>query len=84
MASGGIETVDVVIIGGGIASGLTGKLIAEKGYEVLILEEHYEIGKPVQCAGLVTTRVLDFIHSKKIILNTINGANLYSPLFNAS
>ncbi len=74
-----LDKVDVVIIGGALAGGFTGEHIAKKGYNVLILEEHYDIGKPLQCAGLVTTRVLDYIDPDKIVLNTIKGANIYSP-----
>lgn len=71
--------VDVVIVGGGLAGGFTGNHIAAKGYKVLILEEHFDIGKPLQCAGLVTTRVMDYIKPAKVVLNTIKGANIYSP-----
>jgi geranylgeranyl reductase family protein len=74
-----IDEFDVIIIGGSLAGGLTGKLIAENGFNVLILEEHYDIGRPVQCAGLVTTRVLEYLNSDKVVLNTIKGTNIYSP-----
>jgi geranylgeranyl reductase family protein len=82
MGAANIDNFDVIIIGGGLAGGLTGKLIAERGFSVLILEEHYDIGRPVQCAGLVTTRVLDYITPYDVVLNTIKGANIYSPLCN--
>ena len=79
MGAENIGDFDVIIIGGSLAGGLTGKLIAENGFNVLILEEHFEIGRPVQCAGLVTTRVLEHIDPSNVVLNTIKGANIYSP-----
>jgi len=72
---------DVVIAGGGPAGLHTAKCIAEKGIDVVVLEEHYEIGKPLQCAGLVTPRVFDIVGEKprRAILNELRGAHIYSP-----
>jgi len=49
-----VTKYDAVIVGGGIAGSYTAKLIAEQDNSVLVLEEHHEVGKPLQCAGLVT------------------------------
>jgi geranylgeranyl reductase family protein len=68
--------VDVVIVGAGPAGCRTAEIIAKKGYEVLVLEEHQEIGKPVQCTGLVSKRIGKI--PKKIILNKIKRARFYS------
>lgn len=73
------EKYDVVIIGGGIAGSATGKLIAEQGYSVQILEEHHEVGKPLQCAGLVTPRIFEFMPENGCVLNEVRGARIYSP-----
>jgi len=70
---------DAVIVGGGVAGSMTGKLIAEHGYKVLILEEHHEVGKPVQCAGLVTQRIFDIVPENGCVLNAVRGAKIYSP-----
>ncbi|MEM2899282.1 MAG: NAD(P)/FAD-dependent oxidoreductase [Thermoplasmata archaeon] len=72
---------DVVVAGGGPAGLHTAKCIAEKGFNVVVLEEHYEIGKPLQCAGLVTPRVFDIVGNrpKRAILNELRGAHIYSP-----
>lgn len=76
-----MKTYDVVIIGAGPAGGHTARIIAEKGLDVLLLEEHDEIGKPVQCAGLVTPRVFDLLGFEAGIVNSVRGAELYSPAF---
>lgn len=67
---------DVVIVGGGPTGGIVGEAVAKNGYKVCIIEEHREIGKPLQCAGLVSKNLLkEFQFKKNIILNSFNGAN---------
>lgn len=63
---------DVVIIGTGPAGCRTAEIVAKKGYNVLVLEEHPKIGKPVQCTGLVSKKIGNI--PKQIILNRINKA----------
>jgi geranylgeranyl reductase family protein len=70
---------DAVVVGAGPIGGYAAGIISKKGFNVLILEEHNDIGKPVQCAGLVTPRVLDFVDARKTVLNSVQGANIYSP-----
>lgn len=68
------------MIGGGPVGGYTADLIAKAGYSVAVLEEHENIGEPVQCAGLVTPRVFDMIgHARPSIVNEVKGAYVYSP-----
>ena len=38
----------ITIIGGGPAGSYTGYLLAKKGFDVSIYEEHAEIGNPIQ------------------------------------
>jgi len=71
---------DVAVIGGGPVGGLTAGLIAKSGYKVAIIEEHEEIGEPVQCAGLITPRCFEIVdHARKSILNKVKGADIFSP-----
>lgn len=70
---------DVVIVGGGPIGCFVGKNIAEKGYGVLILEEHPKIGEPTHCAGLISKDVLSLSGvDDSVILNNIKGANIYA------
>ena len=74
---------DVVVIGAGPAGCFTAKLIALSGFKVLILEEHQEIGYPVQCAGLISPRALDLAGvDNNTVLNNLTGMCVYSPLGN--
>ena len=70
---------DAVIVGGGPVGAHVADHIARAGYSVLILEEHKIAGLPVQCAGLVTTKIENLVPLKNCILNTVLGARIYSP-----
>jgi geranylgeranyl reductase family protein len=71
---------DVILVGAGPAGGHIASLLSEDGFEVGLFEEHNEVGKPVQCAGLVSLRVFDILGDKKGVLNEISGAVVHSPL----
>lgn len=63
-----MKTID--IIGAGPIGSYLAYLLAKKKQQVNVYEEHKKIGKPVQCAGIVTSsifKVLDFPINKAII-----------------
>lgn len=72
---------DTVVVGAGPIGGYIAGKIAEKSYKVIIFEKNKQIGKPVNCAGLVSPRVFDLldIEKEKVIQNTLLGANIHSP-----
>jgi len=75
-----MEEYDVIIIG----ASLTGSRVADlvsNNCKTLLIEEHEKIGSPLQCSGLVSYRILELIPDlpKKIVLNKIKSAKLYSP-----
>jgi geranylgeranyl reductase family protein len=70
---------DVVIVGGGPIGCFVGGNISERGYSVVILEEHPEIGEPTHCSGLVSKDVISLSGVEEdVILNRIGGANIYA------
>jgi geranylgeranyl reductase family protein len=73
------RSFDVVVIGAGPAGGYLAGKVAAAGYEVALVEEHREIGEPIQCGGLVTPRVFDYVKCKETIIGEVHGAELYSP-----
>ncbi len=58
----------VVIVGAGPAGGYLGYLLAKKGKEVIILEEHSIVGSPIQCTGIVTHSIEKFFKLKNDVV----------------
>ena len=73
------DNVDVVVVGGGPVGLFTATRLAKAGISVVVLEEHSEIGKPVQCAGLVTPRVLEMVDFPFSRGRPVRGAAIYPP-----
>jgi len=73
------RSFDVIVIGAGPAGGYLAGKVAKAGYEVALVEEHREIGEPIQCGGLVTPRVFEYVDCKETIIGAVHGAELYSP-----
>jgi len=67
---------DVIIVGGGPAGCIVGENI--KHGNVLIIEEHQEIGVPLQCAGLVSKKGVKELGNPRGCVNTVRGAYIYS------
>ncbi|NYT14806.1 MAG: NAD(P)/FAD-dependent oxidoreductase [Methanomassiliicoccales archaeon] len=69
---------DLIVVGGGPI----GSRVAEgtaKECDTVILEEHSFPGKPVQCAGLVTPRVVGAADAERAVLNELRGALIHFP-----
>jgi geranylgeranyl reductase family protein len=54
-----MTTVEVCVIGAGPSGCTAARLLAEAGRQVLVLEEHGEIGTPVDCSGVVGVEAFD-------------------------
>ncbi|OGF53119.1 MAG: hypothetical protein A2Z21_06930 [Candidatus Fraserbacteria bacterium RBG_16_55_9] len=75
-----IHSVDIVVVGGGPAGAIAAKTATERGARVLLLEGNREIGKPVQCTGLLSVRGFEEAGaSQDVILREIRGAFAYAP-----
>ena len=74
-----IREFDVVVIGAGPVGGYLSRRFNEHGNSVLMLEEHNQIGRPFQCAGLVNPASMKTIGLENTILTSIWGANIHSP-----
>lgn len=69
---------DVIVVGAGPA-GLYSTKLLEKKFNVLVLEEDEEIGKPIQCSGLISKNLDNFVKvDKNCIENEIKGAIFHS------
>lgn len=76
-----MEKYDVAVVGGGPVGGYVAKRIASEGFKTALFEEHKRIGTPLKCAGLITSRIFDFLDfsKTKVVQNKIYGAHIYSP-----
>ena len=70
---------DAVIVGAGPIGGYLAQKLARNNLRVLILEEHQEIGRPFQCAGLVNPKAMKSVNLPDTVLTPIWGARIYSP-----
>ena len=74
-----MKEVDILVIGAGPIGGYFSKKMAELGCKVLMIEEHLEIGKPFQCAGLVNPSSMEKVGLYDTVLSEIDGAVMHSP-----
>jgi digeranylgeranylglycerophospholipid reductase len=76
------KTYNVCIIGGGPAGLHAAALLAEKGWDCIVLEEDPKIGEPEACTGILSTSGTKEtgLDLEEVTMNTVYGANIYSPL----
>jgi len=72
--------LDIVIVGGGPAGLLTAARCAAAGLDVLVLEEHAEIGAPTHCTGIVSLETAKLAKiPDDLILKRLTRARLRLP-----
>ena len=70
---------DVTIIGAGPIGSTLAYELAGEGIKVCLIDKKKVIGLPLQCAGIVNKRILDFNHiPNDLILNKVKGAHLHT------
>ncbi len=72
---------DVIVVGGG-PTGLSSSIsLLSNDLDVLILEEHKEVGIPRHCTGVVSESLIKLVGypAEASIINRINKANFKSP-----
>ncbi len=74
-----MQTFDAIVVGAGPAGSTIARALSADGWKVLLAEEHHKIGHPVQCAGLVSSRVLKMAGSDQMVLHPLGGASIWSP-----
>jgi digeranylgeranylglycerophospholipid reductase len=72
--------IDVCIIGGSIAGNYLACLLSEIDVNCIVIEEHGELGKPFQCAGIISQKLLNLVEfPEEIILNRVQIAEIVAP-----
>lgn len=69
---------DVIVIGAGPAGSTTARRLADRGHDVLLLEEHEAVGRPVHCTGLLGTEAFEeFALPRDVILGRAVAARFW-------
>jgi len=72
-------TYDVVVVGAGPAGSTIAKIVAERGFKVLVLEK-YTLDREKPCAGAISNRVVEhFRIPEKAFARNCNGIFLCGP-----
>ena len=77
-----IEETQVLIVGAGPSGLIAAREASQRGVNVLVLEEHAEIGLPCHCAGLLSLdglRKIGVPIDESYVQNMMRGAIFYSP-----
>ncbi len=71
---------DICIVGGSIAGNYLSYLLSKTNLTILVIEEHDQVGLPLQCAGIVSQKLNRLIDlPPELILNRVNTAKIVSP-----
>jgi digeranylgeranylglycerophospholipid reductase len=76
------EETDIIVIGAGPAGLIAAREAATRRADVVVLEEHEEIGKPCHCAGLLSLKGLERLGVSTdgvYVQNKVRGARFFSP-----
>ena len=71
----------VNVIGAGPVGLHCAAMLAEEGFAISVFEEHSTIGRPVQCAGLVSRAGIEQLGVKlgNSVVNEVKGVKIFSP-----
>ncbi|MFC1978370.1 geranylgeranyl reductase family protein [Chloroflexota bacterium] len=71
---------DVIVVGAGPVGSHISYRLAKLGHSVLVIEEHQQIGEPVQCSGIIGRECVDLYQiPKSAVLTKSQSAKFFSP-----
>ena len=75
-----LAVFDVCIVGGSIAGNYLSYLLSKTSIKIAVIEEHNQIGVPLQCAGIVSQKLSKLIElPPELILNRVKTAKIVAP-----
>jgi geranylgeranyl reductase family protein len=75
-----MQRYDVIVVGAGPAGATAAYSAARHGAKVLLLEEHTQIGRPIQCTGLLSLRGWRLARvPESLVVREITGVRVHSP-----
>ena len=75
-----LAVYDVCIVGGSIAGNYLSYLLSNTNLKILVIEEHNQVGVPLQCAGIVSQKLSKLIDlPPELILNRVKTAKIVAP-----
>ncbi len=75
-----IKKFDLAIIGASIAGNYLAYLLSKSNLEIVVIEEHEDIGLPFQCAGIISQKLSQLIElPEEIVLNRVKTAKIIGP-----
>ena len=74
------DKYDVLVVGAGPAGLTAAQRLSEQGWSVAVLEEHAQIGNPVNCSGVLGVEAFDrFRLPSELIRHTLSSLEFISP-----
>lgn len=75
-----LRAFDVIVVGAGPAGCTAAEHLAQAGWHVAVLEEHLQVGSPVNCSGVVGVEAFErFGLPESLIRHTLQSVEFHSP-----
>ena len=72
--------MNVVIVGAGPSGNTVAQKLAKAGHSVDVFEEHPQVGRPIQCTGIVTKALFEFApKDDSYVTNELEGVRIIAP-----
>ncbi len=80
-----MEEYDVIVVGAGPCGTSAARTVAEKGLNVIVIEEHAQIGLPEHCVGVLSATKTGFLEKlveemeERVVRHKVMARRIYAP-----